>query len=88
MTSNLQVVTVLGQALGKPLKLKWKDKGECEVEIQSSHNNEVVQISYLLSAEGTGCQHRCFARECTEAYKQTSTDFQSTALTGFELSAF
>lgn len=73
---------MLGQALGKPLKLKWKDKGdvkkgECEVEIQSSHNNEVVQISYLLSAEGTGCQHRCFARECTEAYKQTSIDLQS-----------
>lgn len=77
MSSNLRVVTVLGQALGKTLK--WKGKGEVkkregEVGIQSSHNNEVVQISYLLSAEGTGCQSRCFARGRTKAYKQTSID--------------
>lgn len=79
MSSNLLVLTALGQALGKPLKLKWKGKGEVkksegEVEIQSSHNNEVVQTSYLLSAEGTGCQSRCFARGCTEPYRQTSID--------------
>lgn len=70
---------MLGQALGKPLKLKWKGKGEVkksegEVEIKSDHNNEVVQSSYLLSAERAGCQSRCFARGCTKAYKQTFTD--------------
>lgn len=48
----------------KLLLVKWK--------FGLAHNNEVVQTSYLLSAEGTECQSGCFARGCAEACRQNS----------------
>lgn len=50
----------------KFLLVKWK--------FSPAHNNEVVQTSYLLSAEGTECLSGCFARGYTEACRQTSID--------------